>query len=215
MNDDFDSLSDELKDEESFAGKKSNSYTRVCRVNASPEEDKKRAEAYQKWLKSANVRERERKRLQREREEAAKARELEIEELKRAASGEKVREWMKRKEIEAQKKLTRLNELKLRSSEVDVKKAPKDNKKAIDFQQWLEKKNDEHKAQKRMQEERKKLQKDYRVCRESTSAAVYSKWKQSSKNVAKPVPLNRGLESLRGSTTKIFVNPIEWKSLDV
>lgn len=187
---------------------------RVSCIDVSPEMEKKRKEAYEKWLSGVKARDRERKRLQKEREEALMAKKLEAEELKKAANDEKVKEWMKKKECEAQKKLNRLNELKRRSSNVDLKEKTKDLKKAIDFEKWLEKKNDEHKVQKRLELERKKLQKDYRVCRESTSAVVYSKWKKSSKNTPKPVPMNRGLESLRGSTTKIFVNPIEWKSLD-
>lgn len=210
---DFDSLSDEMKYDDLCELKKPSSFTRISRINISPEVEKKRKEAYSNWLKSANSRERERRRLQREQEEAVKAKRLEDEEMKRAANEEKVKEWMKRKELEVQKKLTRLNELRNRSSDVDMKKT-KDFKKAIDFKQWLEKKNDEHKEQKRVTEERKKLQKDYRICRESTSAAVYSKWKETSKRMPKPVPMNRGLDSLRGSTTKIFVNPIAWKSLD-
>jgi coiled-coil domain-containing protein 34 len=216
VNDDFDSVSDDLNYDDSISLNKPPSYTRVSRIDNSPEAEKKRKEAYEKWLKSVNVRERERKRLQREREEAMIAKRLEEEESKRAANDEKVKEWMKKKELEAQKKLTRLNELKTRScsSEIDLCRKTKDFKKAIDFKQWLEKKNDEHKVQKRNEEERKKLQKDYRVCRESTSAALYSKWKESSKKTPKPVPMNRGLDSLRGSTTKIFVNPIAWKSLD-
>lgn len=213
MNDDFDSVSEDLNYDEVSLGKPP-SYTRVSRIDISPEAERKRKEAYEKWLKSVNARERERKRLQKEREEAVKAKIVEEEEMKRAANDEKVKEWMKKKELEAQKKLTRLNELKKRPSDVDLNKKTKDYKKAIDFKEWLEKKNDEHKAQKQMEEDRKKLQKDYRVCRESTSAALYSKWKESSKKTPKPVPMNRGLESLRGSTTKIFVNPIAWKSLE-
>lgn len=213
VNDDFDSMSDDLNYDDSLV--KPPSYTRVSRINISPEAEKKRKEAYEKWLKTVKARERERKRMQKEREEAMLAKKIEEEESKKAANDEKIKEWMKKKELEAQKKLTRLNELKKRSSDIEVvNRKTKDFKKAIDFKQWLEKKNDEHKEQKRIEEERKKLQKDYRVCRESTSAALYSKWKESSRKTPKPVPMNRGLESLRGSTTKIFVNPIAWKSLD-
>lgn len=208
MNDDFDSISDE-----EFMPSKPPSFTRISRIALSPEAQKKRKEAYENWLKAVNVRERERRRQQKEREEAEKAKKLENEEVKKAERDEKIKMWMEKKETEAKEKLTRLNELKKRSSDINLKK-PKDFKRAIDFRQWIEMKNDEHQAQKRSMEEKNHLQRDYRKCRESTSAAVYSKWKEASKNTPKPVPFNRGLESLRGSTTKIFVNPIAWKTLD-
>lgn len=190
------------------------SYTRISRINVSPETERKRKEAFDNWLKGVKAREREQKRQQKEREEAIKQKRLEEEELKKAQSDAKIKHWMEKKENEAKEKLNRLNELKKRSSDVNLKKFSRDFKKAIDFKQWIELKNEEHKAQKRADEERKKLQKDYRKCRESTSAAVYNKWKETSKHSPKPVPFNRGLESLRGSTTKIFVNPIAWKTLD-
>lgn len=209
MNDDFDSFSDD----EFVAPSKPPSFTRISRINANPEAEKKRKEAYDNWLKAVNARERERKRRQKEREEAEEAKKHESHEVKKAQRDEKIKMWMEKKESEAKEKLTRLNELKKRSSDINLKK-PKDFKRAIDFKQWIEIKNDEYRAQKRSLEEQKHLQRDYRKCRESTSAAVYSKWKESSKGIPKPVPFNRGLESLRGSTTKIFVNPIAWKTLD-
>lgn len=181
----------------------------------SPEMISKRQEAYDKWLKSVEAREREKKRLQKRQEEKNKqdmARILEEAELKKAASNEKVKQWMKKKDIEAQKKLTRLNELKKNASDIEEKK-PKGLKKAIDFQQWIEKKNDEINARKRADEDYKKRIRDYQTCRQSTAIAVYNKWREDSRNFPKPVPMSRGMDSLRASTTKIYVNPIPW-SLD-
>lgn len=209
INDDFDSLSDD----EFTLNPKPPSFTRISRINADPEAEKKRKEAYDNWLKAVNARERERKRRQKERQEAEKTKKLENHEVMKAERDEKIKLWMEKKETEAKEKLTRLNELKKRSSDINLKK-PKDFKRAIDFKQWIEIKNDEYKAQKRSLEEKQHLQRDYQKCRESTSAVVYSKWKETSKGTPKPVPFNRGLDSLRGSTTKIFVNPIAWKTLD-
>lgn len=160
-----------------------------------------------------NARDREMKRQKREAEQEEKLRKMEELEAKRAKNDEKIREWMAKKDLEAREKMNRLNNLRKRASETNLRKPSKELKKAIDFKQWLEMKNEEYRAQKRLETERKHLQRDYQKCRESTSAEIYNKWKESSKSTPKPVPFNRGLESLRGSTTKIFVNPIEWKNL--
>jgi coiled-coil domain-containing protein 34 len=214
FNDDIESLSDYSTFDETFTTQKPPLVTRISRISLSPEEKAKRKEAFDKWLKGVNARERERKRLQRERMEAEREKKLEEEELRREQSEEKIKKWMAKKESEAKEKLTRLNDLRKRSSETSETKKPKELKKAIDFKEWLERKNEQQKSQKQNHEERKKLVTNYRKCRESTSAVAYSRWKESSRSTPKPVPFGRGLESLRGSTTKMFMNPIPWKSLD-
>lgn len=123
-----------------------------------------------------------------------------------------VQQWMTKKRIEAQEKVSRLNKLKKISN--DEQKKQKDFKNALDFQQWIKVKNLNHQATKREQEEKKKLSVTYQKCRESISNASYDKWKHSSNGKPKPVRMNRGLESLRGSTTKIFLNPVPWETSD-
>lgn len=213
MTDDLDSLFEGMTN--TVRKMASCSYLKLVDKN-SPEMISKRKEAFDKWLKKVEVREREKRQQQKEQEEKSKEvknKMLEEAKLIKAASEEKVKQWMEKKEIEAQKKLTRLNELKKRSSDMEVRKT-KDLKKFIDFHQWIEKKNDELTAKKRADEEYKKRMRDYQNCRKSTANVIYNRWKEDSKNFPKPVPMSRGLDSLRGSTTKIYVNPIAWKSID-
>lgn len=210
----MDSLSDFSTYDETCGPRKPPLVTRISRIKLSPEAEEKRKEAFDKWLKGVNAREREKKRLQRERMEAEKEKRLEEEELRREQSEEKIKKWMAKKEREAKEKLTRLNDLKKRPSETSEKKPTKELKKAIDFKQWLEKKNEQQKSEKSEHEERKKFVTNYRKCRESTSAVAYNRWKETSRNTPKPVPFGRGLESLRGSTTRMYMNPIPWKTVD-
>ena len=197
-------------------GDRSNSssftLTKNCRIDTSPEAIARRREAYNNWLKAVNEREREKKRIQRERIEAERKMKLEKEEWKKLENDEKVKAWNERKRREAERKISRLNDMK----QVTEKKLnePKEFKKAIRFEEWVAKKNREYKAMKAQTEEEKKKIKEFTKKRENVSAVVFQKWLKDSKNVAKPVPLNRGLDSLRGSTTKLYVNPVAWKSLE-
>ncbi|CAO1392475.1 unnamed protein product [Diamesa serratosioi] len=87
-------------------------------------------------------------------------------------------------------------------------------KKNVDFQQWIQKKNQEQKAKKLKAEEKQKLTETHQKCRNTLSNLSYDKWSRSAQNKPKHVPLNQGLDTLRGSVSKIYINPIPWKNLD-
>lgn len=120
---------------------------------------------------------------------------------------------MRKKQIEAEKKMLRLAEMK-KAAEA-AKNKQKEFKKAANFQDWLSKKEEDFIQLKKQQDETKKqseeAKKSYRKCREIASSASYDKWVRLASSKAKSVPLNQGLASLRGSTTKIFINPEPWK----
>lgn len=179
----------------------------------SPEAEAKRREVYDNWLKAVNEREKEKKRQQKERIEAERKMKLEKEANKKLKNDEKVKEWNERKRREAEKKICRLNSMK-QVAERKINEKPKEFKKAIRFEEWVEKKNEEYKALKAQQAMEKMKLKEYTKTRETVSDVVFKKWLKNSKNAPKPVPLNRGLDSLRGSTSKLYINPTPWKSLD-
>ncbi|CAG9802542.1 unnamed protein product [Chironomus riparius] len=214
---DFETNSNSGSEEEDPAFEDDNisSYTfkKICRIDMSPEAEAKRREAYDNWLKAVNEREKEKKRRQKERIEAEHKMKLEKEEYKKFKNDEKVKAWNERKRREAEKKICRLNDMK-QVTEKKVNEKPKEFKKAIRFEEWVTKKNEEYKALKAQKAEEKIKLKEYSKTRETVSDVVFKKWLKNSKNVAKPVPLNRGLDSLRGSTTKLYVNPTPWKSLE-
>ena len=87
-------------------------------------------------------------------------------------------------------------------------------KKKVDFQQWILKKNLEDKTKKQKAEEKQKLNETHQKCRKTLSNLSYDKWSRSAQNKPKHVPLNQGLDTLRGSISKIYINPIPWKNLD-
>lgn len=136
----------------------------------------------------------------------------EVEEEKKLKSSEKVAKWMRKKEIEHEKKMTRLAELK-KSADAALKK-PKELKKALNYDEWLKKKNESVLASRKHEEEQKKVVENLKKCRQSASANSYDKWVRSSSSKAKPVPIGKNLMSLKGSTTQIYINPEPWKNDD-
>lgn len=188
-------------------------FKKICRIDMSPEAEAKRREAYDNWLKAVNEREKEKKRIQKERIETERKMRLEKEEYKKLKNDEKVKAWNERKRREAERKICRLNDMR-QVTEKRVNEKPKEFKKAIRYEDWVAKKNEEYKALKAQQEVEKRKIKEFTKTRETVSDVVFKKWLKNSKNAPKPVPLNRGLESLRGSTTKLYVNPNPWKSLE-
>lgn len=119
---------------------------------------------------------------------------------------------MRKKEIEAEKQKSRLLAIK---AAAEAAKKPKEFKNAMNYQDWMAKKNEDLIRVKKQQEEKMKqieqAKLTHQKCRETVSSISYAKWARSASSKAKPVPLNRGLETLRGSTTKTFINPEPWK----
>jgi coiled-coil domain-containing protein 34 len=144
---------------------------------------------------------------QEEREKIEEAHREVMEERKMQAEA-KVQEWMEKKKIEAEKKMARINEMK-KNLEV-IKEKPKEFKKAINFQQWINQKNESLMTAKKRQEEKKKDSANYRKYRDISSSQSYDKWVRSASAKPKPVPIGKGLDSLRGSSTRIYVNPEPW-----
>ena len=116
---------------------------------------------------------------------------------------------MKNKQTEAEKKMARLMSIK-KNSEALIKK-PMELKKALNYEEWLQKKNETHLTSKKKDEDIKKLAKTTQQLRETVSSASYRKWVRNSSTMPKPVPFGKNLLSLKGSTTKIYVNPEPWK----
>lgn len=116
---------------------------------------------------------------------------------------------MRKKEIEAEKKIAKISEAK--KALIAANNKPKEFKKAINYQDWLAKKNESLELKKKEEEVKQNAAKDYKKCRKSTSNISFEKWVRSSSSKPKPVPMGKGLDSLRGSTTKLYINPEPWK----
>ncbi|XP_061395451.1 coiled-coil domain-containing protein 34-like [Musca vetustissima] len=80
---------------------------------------------------------------------------------------------------------------------------------------------DEWERTKRLQEERRRMRKqqeeqkrrELEEQRRKAAAEAWEKWLADAAKKPKPVPLNRGIFTLRGTISDIFVNPNEWKTV--
>lgn len=150
---------------------------------------------------------------QKARQEEENAKKL-AERERKYKSQEIVTKWMQeKKEKEVQRKIVRIEQSKKVPVDSQTRRPPT-IKKNVAFDQWLQKKNVEEKAQKKKTEEKQKLNETYQKCRNTLSGISYDKWSRNASSKPKHVPLNQGLDTLRGSISKIYINPIPWKNLD-
>lgn len=156
-----------------------------------------------------SAREKRRKREERERLEAELEKLKAKEEERSSLSGPKVSEWMQKKKIEAEKKMLQLAES--RKAMIAANSKPKEFKKAINYNDWLAKKNERVVLKRKEDEEKQNATKNNHIRRKYQSSVSLDDWMRSASSKAKPVPMSKGLDSLRGSTTKIYLNPEPWK----
>uniref|UniRef100_A0A182Q519 Coiled-coil domain-containing protein n=1 Tax=Anopheles farauti TaxID=69004 RepID=A0A182Q519_9DIPT len=109
--------------------------------------------------------------------------------------------WLKAKNEEKREVRQQEMQLKLQKQQEEEERKEMNKQK---IKQWMERKKQECvKPQKQQTElnEKKKM-----------SRAVYQDWLRTAKDKPKPVPLNQGPNTLRGTISKIFVNPEPWKN---
>ncbi|GLV32107.1 uncharacterized protein CBL_11937 [Carabus blaptoides fortunei] len=78
------------------------------------------------------------------------------------------------------------------------------------YKLWLKKKESEELAKKLKEQERKLQEAEEKKKRMQMNAEAFQDWMKNSVHKPKPVPLNRGLESLRSSVSVSYINPVPW-----
>lgn len=125
---------------------------------------------------------------------------------KKKASEEKYQEWLKKKS----------------STSIVKKKSPKSSSPTVshaksqedidqNFENWLLKKANYDKTLKEQIKEQLEQKKILEETKKKISEKIYEKWLENAPYKPKPVPMNQGLLSLKGSTTEIYKNPEPWK----
>lgn len=90
----------------------------------------------------------------------------------------------------------------LSESEVQSRVAEWEQRKRLELERQRKIKREEAEKQEKIAEERRKM-----------SLQAWEKWNIDAHKKPKPVPLNRGFDSLRGTISDIFVNPNEWQNI--
>uniref|UniRef100_A0A182SU69 Coiled-coil domain-containing protein n=1 Tax=Anopheles maculatus TaxID=74869 RepID=A0A182SU69_9DIPT len=180
----------------------------IIKVNVVHKRRDRDPEAYKKWLKAKN----EEIRKNREQEilnhqELQRQKALEKEQRKQI-NQQKIQEWMERKKRSCKKNSTKPVKDKSLDTSSEHLQCDPDTK----YKHWLLKvrKQEEEKRlrdltvkqlEQKLQQEKKKISKE-----------IYQEWLKNAKYKPKPVPLNQGPNTLRGTVSKIFINPEPWKS---
>ncbi|XP_065076824.1 uncharacterized protein LOC135700284 [Ochlerotatus camptorhynchus] len=168
-------------------------------------------EAYQKWLKAKTEAERKRKEkeLRRKKHEEIK-RKLE-EERRKQESEEKLKRWTERKEQEKQRKQQDPQNGNKRETQLRKKWVPNEESETT-FKAWQDRIKQQEEERKRRLVAKQRMEEKFKKERQHFSKLVYDDWLKSSSSKPKPVPLNQGIASLQGSISKMYINPVPWKS---
>lgn len=66
----------------------------------------------------------------------------------------------------------------------------------------------ERERKRRLEENKQKLEEE----RKQRSQGAWKNWMKQVDKRAKPVPLNQGFDTLRGTISNIYINPVQWVS---
>ncbi|XP_035904587.1 coiled-coil domain-containing protein 34-like [Anopheles stephensi] len=165
-------------------------------------------EAYRKWLKAKNEeirKNREKEMLQKQELHRQKALEAEQREL---TNKKKIQEWMERKKQNCKKSSTKPAKDKPLDTSSEHLQCDPDTK----YKKWLLKVRKQEEEKRLRDLTVKQLEQKIQQEKKKISEEIYQEWLKNAKYKPKPVPLNQGPNTLRGTVSKIFINPEPWKS---
>ncbi|XP_062559747.1 uncharacterized protein LOC134224422 isoform X2 [Armigeres subalbatus] len=170
-------------------------------------------EAYNKWLKSKTEYERKKKEKEERRKKREETKKRLAEEKRKQESEEKLKRWIERKEKEKQMKL-QAEHAKNRVAEQSNsrKKWIPTTESETTFRAWRNRVEQQQKERKLRLVTKQRMEDELRQERQHLSNHFYNEWLKTSASKPKPVPLNQGIDSLRGSISKMYINPVPWKS---
>lgn len=156
-------------------------------------------DAYDNWLSG-------KKRQHLYKQQAAREKkkiEQEEEQNRRKLNEMRVQDWCKRKaqqSINAVKRRT-INERSQTQLNQDVK---------LRLQAWEMRKNQEAEQRRQMQENLEYRKHQEQQLRRQRADLAWNQWIKSAAHRPKPVPLNQGFKTLRGTISDIYINPNQW-----
>ncbi|XP_055617875.1 coiled-coil domain-containing protein 34-like [Toxorhynchites rutilus septentrionalis] len=173
------------------------------------------SQAFEEWLKSKN--ETDRKRIEREKKRKSheEARRKIEDERRKQENEQKFKQWMQRKKEEEEQRKNKQPPFDRKETEEEKPKRWIPTEESVsNFEVWLSR-VEEKKRQAQLREQTKqRMDTNVKQKRQDLSAMAYDEWLKSSVSKPKPVPLNRGTESLRGTISKLYINPVPWKGND-
>lgn len=171
-------------------------------------------EAYDNWMSGK------RKQLQYRQQVLRQQREMQQEKdaLRRQLNEQAVREWCARK---------RMQELLKSSSDANAKSRPRATQKIIPHaqldksalsrrpQDWELNKVRQAERRRKMQQREARQKQLEQQQRKEQAARAWQQWIKGVDQRPKPVPLNQGMQTLRGTISELYINPNQWQHIDV
>lgn len=171
-------------------------------------------EAYDNWLSGK------RKQLQYRQQAVRQQREVQQEKdaLRRQLNEQRVREWCARK---------RMQQVLNSSSDANAKSRPRATQKIrphaqLDkstlqrsLQDWELNKVRQAERRREMQQREARQKQQAQQQRKEQAARAWQHWIKGVDQRPKPVPLNQGMKTLRGTISELYINPNQWQHIDV
>ncbi|XP_022226052.2 stress response protein NST1 [Drosophila obscura] len=121
----------------------------------------------------------------------------------------KFSEWCRLKEEQKQRETKKKPPVHQTSSSRS-KETPEEARERV--RKWERRKIEEQKQERELLRRHREEQEKEEKKRLQLSEAAYSKWMENIESRPMPVPLNQGLDTLRGTVSNIYVNPNKWDS---
>ncbi|EDW12190.1 uncharacterized protein LOC6576762 [Drosophila mojavensis] len=191
------------------------------------DEDKERhgQEAYQEWVKRKERQKQEKQQAakqERERRDAETA-------LRQRLAKERYQEWVRQKELQQKKAAT--GSIKSAASygsysstssfaslasgsggnnRAQRKETPEAAKKRL--AEWDRVKTQQQQRDRERERQKQQSKEQLEKQRKQKSEGAWQNWMKSVSKRPKPVPLNQGFDTLRGTISNIYMNPVQWVS---
>ncbi|XP_064553892.1 histone-lysine N-methyltransferase, H3 lysine-79 specific [Drosophila montana] len=193
--------------------------------NLDEEKERHGQEAYQEWVKR---KERQKQQKQQAAKQEREKRDAETAMRQRLAK-ERYQEWVRQKEL--QQKKTATGSIKstasyssysssssfgsaMAPSSSSVKPTRKETPEATKkrLEEWDRIKTQQQQRERERQRQKQQSKEQLEKQRKQKSEGAWQNWMKSVGNRPKPVPLNQGFDTLRGTISNIYVNPVQWVS---
>ncbi|XP_037948126.1 coiled-coil domain-containing protein 34-like [Teleopsis dalmanni] len=163
--------------------------------------------AFKTWL-SAKKKIKSEEEARRKREEDNKK---ENEELRKRESELRFQMWLQEKSRKKSEEKLNKKTPSNTSSTIKTKAAVDPEKTKVKLLQWEENKRIQYEKKRKEQLDIDRRKREAESLRQENATRAWEEWLKKAPKKPKPVPLNRGLQTLQGTVSELYVNPIQWQ----
>ncbi|XP_055389645.1 reticulocyte-binding protein homolog 2a-like [Condylostylus longicornis] len=180
------------------------SYSKIKEVTKNIE----KPNAFEEWFKAKQAKKLYESKLKKELELKKQMEKLE----RKGIAQEQFQEWLKKKleKEKFEKKKNEGNKEKIKLTKCSNNPTEEDRKKC--FELWLKNKIEKERVTQQKYKEKLIKEQEQKIEREQQAKILYDEWSKTAPFKPRPVPLNKGLLTLKGTISDLFINPEPWKT---